>query len=254
MLIFDASSKQMDVVPAAFDGPSPRDKAALVACGGNLLLFGGFGPMALDAMEPADGSDSDEQDSEDPGMDPAKFTWFNDLWVFNIAQRSWRQVQVQSAPPARAAHSMCLEQGRLWLFGGKSATGRVGDLWSLPVAEALNPTPTTAWTLLSPSGVAPSGRSFAVLVTAPGQSGRLVLWGGMDNADARLADLHVYDPELNAWAQPSHVADPPADFLGAGVVHGNSLVLLGGPVFASASLAPVVSAKLSLPPPPEQQN
>ena len=252
MLIVDVAKdgNTLETIPASFDGPSPRDKAAMVACGGHLILFGGFGPLPLDpeAMQ----EESDSEDSEDGGMDPAKFQWFDDLWIFNIANRKWRRIQSLKSPPARAAHSMSLSGGRVWLFGGKSQGGRVADLWSVGASDLFQNSASIEWQMHDAGGVIPSGRSFQTLV--PISNSRLLLFGGTDNSDLRLNDIHIYDCEINAWAQPSFISEAPIDFLGSATVHENHLILLGGPTFATADLSPAISAKFTLPPPPQQEN
>ena len=251
LLMLDTAARTVARVAAGADGPSPRDKAALVAAGGFLVLFGGFGPLADDPMRLGEdeGVEEEEEDNEeDEGMDPAKFGWCNDLFVFGAQQQSWRAVAASNPPPARAAHAMTLSGGRLWVFGGKTAAARVADLWSIGLAEVLQGAPGLAWTLHeAPQGVAPSGRSFHALVAVP-ESPRLLLFGGRDNEDARLADVHVYDPQLHSWAQPSFCANVPADFAGAGALRGGDLVLHGVEgAFVAASLAPVRTAKIALP-------
>jgi amphiphysin len=253
ILVYNVSSGTTEVLPASFDGPSPRDKCALVAVGGNLFLFGGFGPQVAGESDGGEEESDEDDPEEDPGMDPAKFKWFNDLYVYSVENKKWRLCHTKNPPPVRAAHSMCLSGGRLWIFGGKSLGGRVNDLWSIKVADVLQNNPEMAWEQHTPQGVAPAGRSFHSLVAVP-NSNRLLLFGGVDNGDAKLSDLHVYDPEVNGWAQPSFVGgtDKVAGFLGAVTVKDSTLYLNGGPVLASLDMTPIVSAKITVPPPPEE--
>jgi hypothetical protein len=143
---------------------------------------------------------------------------------------------------------MALSGGRLWVFGGKTAADRVADLWSIGLAEVLQGAPGAAWTLhATPQGVPPSGRSFHAMAAVP-DSSRLLVFGGRDNEDLRLADVHVYDPQLHAWAQPSFCANVPTEFAGAGIVRGGALVLHGvDGAFVAADLTPVRTAKIALP-------
>lgn len=132
------------------------------------------------------------------------------------------------------------------------------------------------------SQVVPSGRSFHCMAAIPHGnkpgSSRFVILGGRDNADTVLADVHVYDSELDAWAQvwedfnffcpegfcfrifsisiflshpfckPNFCANVPQSFAGSATVRGSSLVLHGtNGVFVAADLSKLSSAKIDLP-------
>ncbi len=251
LLEVNVATNTVTSIAPGLDGPLPRDKAALVCAGAFLVLFGGFGPVVDDPMaagQDEDDLDEGDEDEEEEGMDPAKFSWFNDLHLYSIQNKTWRAAAIGNAPAPRAAHAMCLAGGRIWLYGGKTKEERASDLWSVAVADVLQNTPGAAWTHHElPRGIAPSGRSFHALVPLP-NSNRLLLFGGCDNAEVRQSDVHVYDPELKAWAQPSFCENVPAEFSGAAVVRGDELVLHGlNGAFVSADLAPVRAAKIALP-------
>lgn len=145
MVCFDVDAGTWSVIEGKGEVPCARDKGAMVAVGGNLVLFGGFGPTDIvpvamsegediavaddDNMD--DGDDDEEEEEEEDRGESVNFTWFNDLFVFNVAKQEWRRVAQQQSPqPApRAAHTLSLADGRLWLFGGRTSLGRVNELW-----------------------------------------------------------------------------------------------------------------------------
>jgi hypothetical protein len=137
----------------------------------------------------------------------------------------------------------------------KTETGRANDLWSVALADILQENPETAWKNHSSSqGVIPSGRSFHVMASIPHSASRFVVVGGRDNADAVLADVHVYDSELDAWAQPNFCENVPLSFAGTGVVRGDHLVMHGAnDTFVSADMSKLRTSSIALPPPQQKQ-
>ena len=190
--------------------PCARDKFSMVNVGGNLVVFGGFGPSLDDGFssagelmsqgedeEPNSGDEmnveEDIEEAEQRSMSSAKFRWFNDMHIFNLQKKQWRTVVTDAAPPPRAAHGMCVSGGFIYVFGGKSLDGRVNDLWRIPVVDILQedkPELTPCWTMLTAGGILPSARSFHSFHSIP-DSDRLIVFGGMDNNNTHLNDVHV---------------------------------------------------------------
>lgn len=219
---FDAAAGRWQALAGVPNGPSPRDKSSAVAIGGNFVVFGGFGPVdeadssAGEDMD--DGDDNDDADNDDadandaePQMGPAKFRWFNDLFVWNVGRGEWRRVPCGNAPSVRAAHSLFLMGGRLWVFGGKSTAGRQADLWSCAVADVVGGgDEPVQWTEVAlQGGVQPSGRSFQAMASVPDVS-RALLFGGIDASDCHVGDVHVFDAAIGGWAQPAAHAGAPS--------------------------------------------
>ena len=136
----------------------------------------------------------------------------------------------------------------------------------MALADILQNAPNAAWKNHNPQGVElhlfflicilpiniflqviPSGRSFHSMVSIPGSS-RFVVIGGRDNTDVILADVHVYDADLDAWAQPNFCENVPQSFAGSATVKGDSIVLHGAnDIFVSADMSKLRSAKIELP-------
>jgi hypothetical protein len=142
----------------ATSGPPARSGAALSsfpnsgACGGNILLFGGRAQSAA---------------------------LLNDHWVWNGT--SWGNVTVPGSKPSPRVNARMLYDGNeamLWLFGGLTATGRSGELWTasisggsgsgtfsvndVSVAEGNSGTTNATFTVsLSPPQSTPASVSFA---------------------------------------------------------------------------------------------
>ncbi len=276
---FDTAAGRWLALHGAANGPSPRDKSGAVAVGGNFVLFGGFGPVeeadssAGEEMVGSDDDNDDDDDGEGDQMGPAKFRWFNDLYVWNVGRSEWRRVPCANAPPVRAAHSLFVMAGRLWVFGGKSTNGRQADLWSCAVADVLgggSGGKAVQWTEVAlKGGVQPAGRSFQAMASVPDVS-RAVLFGGVDASDCHLGDVHVFDATIGGWAQPvSNTAAPSARGFAAHCADATHMYLYGGSsraALATEEGAPLTEilgdfyrlpldgvrrASMQLPPPPQ---
>lgn len=89
----------------------------------------------------------------------------DDLWVFDTATPSpaWSIAPVASGtpPPARSYHALAAAGGRVYVFGGCGAGGRLADLWCYDPETA-------AWEELppAPAGVLPRGGASLVAAGA----------------------------------------------------------------------------------------
>jgi N-acetylneuraminic acid mutarotase len=105
--------------------PNPRDGAAAVALGGELVLFGG-----------ADGSKH-----------------LGDLWSWN--GEAWTSLAPHGmAPTARSYAAAAVLGGRMIVFGGEDDTGTQSDTWAWDG---------TSWKLVVPSGGGPPARYYAAM-------------------------------------------------------------------------------------------
>lgn len=271
---FDTVTRVWTLLPPLGDAPSPRDKCAAVVVGGNIVLFGGFGPVMGDddgdeaknhdgdhvEDDDDEGDDDDDQEDEEQEGASAKFRWYNDLYVWNIHRGVWRRVVCQNAlPPERAAHSMFLLQGRVWIFGGKcSVGGRQNDLWSVGVQDLLNAEAgCPAWLPVTvQGGVVPAGRSFQAACAV--SASRVVIFGGISDDDLHLGDVHVFDFGLQSFAQPlvTSTVFPSARASAACACLGPYMYLYGGSSgqdvvhgdFYRLELSSVQNAQMTLPP------
>lgn len=54
---------------------------------------------------------------------------FNDLWVLDLKQMSWRKIKDNGGPCARTAHGGICVGNNLYIFGGYKDGGALDDLW-----------------------------------------------------------------------------------------------------------------------------
>ncbi len=106
----------------------------------------------------------------DPG------TSFDDVWVLSLAGApAWTALIPTGTPPAaRSGHSAVYDpvHDRMVVFGGWSDTSLFDDAWTLSLAGA----PT--WTLMTPTGTSPGGRSWHSAIFDPVRE-RMVVFGGI---------------------------------------------------------------------------
>lgn len=123
----------------------------------------------------------------------------NDTWVLTDANGlkgtpAWSQLSpAGGAPPARRGHTAVYNPAtdRMIVFGGDAqgcSTQKLNDVWVLSNASGVTGVPT--WTMLSPSGVAPSPRSEHVAVYDPATN-RMTVFGGDGGTQAAADDVWV---------------------------------------------------------------
>jgi hypothetical protein len=165
------------------------------------------------------------------------YALYDDLYRFEVASRSWHEVEVAGKRPAPRVNGGLIwdsARERLWLFGGnESSSGAsyapLADVWSFdPSARR--------WTAHEPAGTAPAARLFhAALYDA--QRDGLVIFGGADegafaNSASYYRDVWALSlPELE-WVQlhPGRSGAPEGRFW-AGLVHDSTrdaYLLFGG--------------------------
>lgn len=217
-------------------GPSPRDKLSAVAIGARVLVFGGFGPdLSASVDEDEEDEEEGEEDEEDDELEEgdgeaggrgagASFTWFGDLYTLGKQAGTWRWSAPAThgeAPPPRAAHGAAAHGGKLFLFGGRTSTGRVNDLYTLDAA-------TMTWAQEAAGAVSPVARSFHTLASLHPHP-LLVCFGGVSSDGTPLNDLSILDTRSAAtWAQPQDTSGawPPARPCAAIARVGQQLVVI----------------------------
>ncbi|KAG7380254.1 kelch domain containing 4 [Phytophthora pseudosyringae] len=174
-------------------GPSPRSGHRMVVWRNFLVVFGGFYEAARETK------------------------WFNDLFLFNLAELKWQKVSYpphRQAPAERSGCQLAVHPSKdlVFVYGGyakvknagEKAEGKVyADLWALNLAPVLKKQPPT-WEKLSRKGQAPSPRGGAA-VTVHKQ--RFILFGGVFDEEKRrhtmqstfYNDLFVYDMDRRRW-------------------------------------------------------
>ncbi|XP_065844099.1 rab9 effector protein with kelch motifs-like isoform X2 [Oscarella lobularis] len=152
--------------------PPSVHTAAFAAVGDHIYLFGGLALMFQD-----------------------KGSRLNKLYGFHCPLREWSEkIPRGETPTERSESAMCAVDGRLFLFGGYSGSGKWrDDLITLQVEPELG-----EWTRPDCAGHRPSRRSGHTLTALPGN--RIALFGGLNQAGS-LNDLHVLSICDMIWEQ-----------------------------------------------------
>ncbi|MCC6791362.1 MAG: hypothetical protein IT336_06750 [Thermomicrobiales bacterium] len=120
---------------------------------------------------------------------------FADTWIYDLTERSWKQVD-SAGPQPRFGQAVATDQAgrRMLLFGGQSADTFYNDTWSFDVA-------TESWTLLHDGGgPAPSPRYGLAAVLD--DAGRFIVSHGF-TFEGRFDDTWAFDPESSTWTELS---------------------------------------------------
>lgn len=100
--------------------------------------------------------------------------FLNDVWALELATTRWTRLQPAGPSPRRRdAHSAIYDpvRDRMLVLGGYDGAEALSDLWSLTFA------PSEQWTLLSPSGEAPSPRFSHSAIYDPLRDAMIVFGG-----------------------------------------------------------------------------
>ncbi|HLG93907.1 MAG TPA: kelch repeat-containing protein, partial [candidate division Zixibacteria bacterium] len=155
--------------------------------------------------------------------------FFNDIWILDLNQMTWRQIPPTSGwPDTRINPILVLDEmtNTVWMFGGFHRPGDFNfqELWSLD----LN---TFQWTQRPIGSPAPSARDNAPAFFDT-ISRSIVIFGGSDvNNNRALNDLWAYSVDGGSWRQLNASGEIPAPRRAspsAFVPSQNRLVLFGG--------------------------
>jgi len=94
-----------------------------------------------------------------------------DLWSFNPASRTWRQMPQEPAPRKFTSLTYAPETHQLWLFGGSGETV-FGDVWTFDIE-------TERWLEAMPANAVSQSRERHASVWVPGRG--MVVFGGLGN-------------------------------------------------------------------------
>lgn len=216
LYIFDLQSMEWRQPSVGGQKPSGRNghSATLLAGGAQILILGGWlgnGPLAAGDMhllnlEPLKWVPP-RFTGEPPGpcnMHTADLVarkllvfrggdgraYLNDLHGLDLDSNSWFSVKTSGEqPPPRANHASAVDDYRLYIFGGWDGTKRLNDLYVLDNRDSV-------WTMLKPTGYAPQARAGMTLSII---RDCLYLFGGSGHTTRCFNDVHVYDPEEQAW-------------------------------------------------------
>ena len=127
-----------------------------------------------------------------------------------LARLGWIQLEPSGESPSpRVHHSLVWDdaQGRVSLFGGRSAGAPLDDLWALDLDGP-------AWEQVQPEGRLPPARSGHNAVFDAGEQ-QMVIFGGQ-GGEAFFNDLWAFTSQDNAWTEVTAAGPIPAARQGAG--------------------------------------
>ncbi|KAM3571606.1 hypothetical protein VYU27_006374 [Nannochloropsis oceanica] len=153
----------------------------------------------------------------------------DDLWAFDTQSKTWTCVmehtEEKGGPSKRSFHQMVGFEGKLYVFGGCGAKGRMRDLYAFDIGKG-------TWEAL-PSKEEMKGRGGAAVTAV---DGKVLLLGGFAGEEAR--DMWAFDLEKKEWEDWSSYStglEPRSVFGLQPVQGGKSLVLFGGEVDPSSA-------------------
>ncbi|XP_067619320.1 kelch domain-containing protein 4 [Eurosta solidaginis] len=125
---------------------------------------------------------------------------YNDLFIYNIPKKLWRQVKSPAGPAPRSGHQMvavATDGGQLWIFGGEHASPsqmqffHYKDLWVMRMK-------TRTWEKINAPN-APSARSGHRMVV---NKKRIYVFGGFHDNNQTYRyfnDIHIFSMESYDW-------------------------------------------------------
>lgn len=211
---------------AGADGPLPREHASVIvdAAGGRILVYAGsgyspqFAPLAdAWAFDPAARSWTELGTSGDApagggSRRVAQAPGGDEAWTFGgytgpgpvvneLHRLAWTEdaldfeaVAQVGAPPARSLHAFAYDDvaGRFAVFGGVSAFGVLGDLWTMEVDGEPGGDGAAVWTEVEVApGDGPTPR-YGFFTGQDHATGRLFVWSGAQGTA-------VVDPADDTW-------------------------------------------------------
>ncbi|KAF2648607.1 galactose oxidase [Lophiostoma macrostomum CBS 122681] len=160
--------------------------------------------------------------------------FYNDLFVYNIKQDSWKKVTSPNSPLPRSGHAWCRAANikDIYLFGGEFSSPKQGTFYHYNDFWRLDPG-NREWTRVEQKNKAagPPARSGHRMV---GFKQYIILFGGFQDTSATtkyLNDLWIYDCTTFAWHTPklqSARAVPDARSSFTFLPHEQGAVIYGG--------------------------
>lgn len=150
-----------------------------------------------------------------------------DVWTWDPVGGLWSELDAANDPPARSEHAVALDSGSVVLFGGRGATGMLGDTWSLDLGA-----PAKAWVDVTGSVPGPSARAGHAMASFGSRP--VALFGG-ETATGEVDDAWIWE---GAWRRVSTTG--PSGRSGAALGRGGErgeFLLFGGESSTGAPLA-----------------
>ncbi|KAL4909196.1 hypothetical protein BDW74DRAFT_78486 [Aspergillus multicolor] len=207
----EEQARFLKVTEVVSEPPTPRSSATVLASPSNrneLLIYGG------------------------EYFDGTLATFFNNLFVYLIDRREWREVTSPNSPLPRSGHAWCRggNTGGVYLFGGEFSSPKQGTFYHYNDFWHLDPA-TREWTRLETKGKGPPARSGHRMTY---YKNYIILFGGFQDTSQQtkyLQDLWIYDTSKYTWYNPqlstaSQKPDPRSSF--SFLPHESGAVLYGG--------------------------
>lgn len=121
---------------------------------------------------------------------------FSDMWAHDLLTFEWTLLSPAGSLPAGRSYHCAVYDTKdetLIVFGGHSGSFDLNDTWAYDSA-------TGVWTDLNPSGELPIPRDSHAMAYDE-STGRVILFGGLDDGGYPLDDTWAYDPAANVWTR-----------------------------------------------------
>jgi hypothetical protein len=116
----------------------------------------------------------------------------DEVFILDTEKLVWKKAETTGVILSHVYHTTVPMLGKLWVFGGRSASGSTtySDIWTLNLANL-------AWEKVEVFSSKPCSRYYhgATVVDS-----KMYVFGGRDNA-SRFNDLHIFDPKTLTWSQ-----------------------------------------------------
>lgn len=192
----------------------------------------------------------------------------NDLWKFSLSGNYWERIiyNTPEAPEPREKHALFFLQGKLYVYGGRTANGLTGDMWEFDFEQK-------AWQKLYDTGETPPPRIRTAVTQSSYKTwifggyteegftnelfefsegkwkqlenlgavpkarqnpqiaywnNKLFAWGGIDEEDYLDNELYYYDLSTSTWSKVALDEKPLGRFLHGMVVREDYLYLIFG--------------------------
>ncbi|KAF8499880.1 hypothetical protein F5888DRAFT_1611052 [Russula emetica] len=213
--------------------PSPRYGHRAVLTSTTLLIWGGV-------------TNFGKQNAQKQGHDDS-------LYLLNLGtshllmsiSREWTRIVVNGpgpGPGGRFNHTMTLVGSKLFVFGGRSARGRLNDIWALDL-NCLRSNPFWESYEPAPGNEKPLPRACHVSVTT---GDRIIIFGGYGDPNTKFNDTWSFNISTRKWTElqcTGSIPSPRATH--AAVLIDDVMYVFGGLALDGTNLSGLTAFKLT---------
>ncbi|KAF8499838.1 hypothetical protein F5888DRAFT_1802298 [Russula emetica] len=213
------------------DVPSPRYGHSAVLSSTILLIWGGVKSF-------------NDQIKQNQALDDS-------LYLLNLGtshllmsiSREWTRIVVNGpGPGGRCFHTMTLVGSKLVVFGGRTAKGRLNDIWALDL-DCLNSNPFWESYEPTPGNEKPLPRSAHVSVTT---GDRIIIFGGYAGPHTRFNDTWSFNISIRKWTELQCTGSVPCPRGGhAAALVDDVMYVFGGRAIGGTNLGDLNALNLS---------